>query len=394
VDCSIVSQELKVGVVHHSLEGKGGSGRFAVNTIEVLNEMGFKVTLIISQKPDLERLRITYNKNVSVSEIKSVFPVGIGSFGIYQRMLTLLPAAMTKVDLLINTHGDLLPYFYTNKCPLITYCHFPTVALSMNEYVSRYRKSLFWKAYFAPYKQITKYLSRPNLVKGTILTNSKFSKNAIKQLYPNIDPTIVYPAADTKSFKRILTSDQRENKVLVLCRFTPEKSIENALRLSQKSGVKISIIGSLISSNRYYYEHLIRMSKSLGVQNLVEFKPNASFNTIIQEMSTSKAYLHTMRGEHFGIAIVEAMSAGLIPIVPDYGGCVEFVPKQYQYSSIDAASDIVQSAFEATFSERKQMSDIADLFSEDAFKRNMRKAIEKTLAEPMKQQSQHGAGQV
>ena len=384
---------MKAGVVHHSLEGKGGSGRLAINTIEVLNEMGFRVTLIISQKPDLERLKITYNKSVNVGEIKSVFPIGIGSFGIYQRMLTLLPAAMTKVDLLINTHGDLLPYSHTNKCPLITYCHFPSIALSMSEYASRYQKSLFWRVYFAPYQKITKYLGRPSLVKGTILTNSKFSKNAIEQIYPNVSPTIIYPCADTKSFKKILTSDRRENKLLVLCRFTPEKSIENALRLAEKFGVKITIIGSLIPSNRNYYEHLVRMSKSMGIENLVEFKRNASFDTIIEEMSISKAYLHTMRGEHFGIAIVEAMSAGLIPIVPDYGGCVEFVPKEYQYSSIDAASDIVQSAFEAPFSERKKVSDIADLFSEDAFKRNMRKTIEKTLSEPARKKSQQLASE-
>src|SRR6478736_256853 len=101
---------MNVGVVHHSLEGKGGSGRLAINTIETLNDMGLKVTLIISQKPDFNKIKETYNKDVQVDTVKSIFPIGLGAFGIYQRILTLLPATFVKADLLINTHGDLLPY--------------------------------------------------------------------------------------------------------------------------------------------------------------------------------------------------------------------------------------------------------------------------------------------
>ncbi|MEO9295508.1 MAG: glycosyltransferase [Nitrososphaera sp.] len=370
---------MNIGVVHHSLEGRGGSGRLAVNTIETLNDMGVDVTLIISQKPDFDRIKRTYNKDIRVDKIKSIFPIGISAFGIYQRILTLLPSAVAKVDLLINTHGDLLPYHYVNKSPLITYCHFPTRALSMQEYTSKYQKSPFWKAYFAPYDRLTRFLSRPAMVKGTVLTNSRFSQNAIRRLYPDINPPVIYPCADTKSFRQALKSDKREDKVLVLCRFTPEKSVENALLIAKASGVRTTVMGSLTPSNRYYYEYLVKMSRSLGVDSLVEFKPNASFDAVIEEMSASKVYLHTMRGEHFGISIVEAMAAGLIPVVPDYGGCAEFVPQQYQYDTIERAARIIQFALSLPFSERKRISEIAELFSEDAFKANMRQVIERVL---------------
>lgn len=376
---------MNVGVVHHSLEGKGGSGRLAVNTIETLNDMGFNVTLIISQKPDFKKIQRTYNKDIQVDKIKSIFPIGFSAFGIYQRILTMLPSAAAKVDLLVNTHGDLLPYHYVNKSPLITYCHFPTRALSMQEYTSKYQKSAFWKAYFAPYDRLTRYLSRPGMVKGTVLTNSRFSRNAIKRIYPDIDPPVIYPCADTQSFRKALNSDRREDKVLVLCRFTPEKSIENALMIAKASGVRTTIMGSLTPSNRYYYDRLVNMSRSLGVDGLVDFKPNASFDAVIDEMSTSKVYLHTMRGEHFGISIVEAMSAGLIPVVPDYGGCAEFVPRQYQYGSLENAASIIQSALALPFSERKRNSEIAELFSEDAFKTNMRKIIEQVVGNESRQ---------
>ncbi len=44
-------------------------------------------------------------------------------------------------------------------------------------------------------------------------------------------------------------------------------------------------------------------------------------------MRKSKVYFHPMVGEHFGISIVEAMAAGLVPVVSDVGGPTEFVPK-------------------------------------------------------------------
>lgn len=382
---------MNIGVVHHSLDGKGGSGRLAINTIELLKDMGFYVILIICQRPNLEKLKTTYNKDIHVDRIKALFPAQIRAFGIYQRMLTLIPAALTNVDLLISTHGDLLPYHITNRCPLISYCHYPTIALSMDGGASRYTNSLLWRSYFAPYERMTRYLSKPAHVRGRVLTNSKFSKNAITRLYPDIEPTIVYPSADTKSFKKALMSDRREDKILVLCRFTPEKSIENALILAKKLHTKTTIIGSLIPSNRYYFDHLVQMSRSLGIEDLIEFKPNASFNAIIEEMFKSKVYLHTMRGEHFGISIVEAMSAGLIPVVPDYGGCAEIVPEEYQYDGIDTAYATIQSALDASFSDRKRVSDIADLFSDDTFKMSMKKIVEQELGVRPSERLRHTA---
>jgi len=41
------------------------------------------------------------------------------------------------------------------------------------------------------------------------------------------------------------------------------------------------------------------------------------------------------------MSIVEAMSAGLIPVVTDEGGQTEFVQKKYQYHSIEQAVDII-----------------------------------------------------
>jgi glycosyltransferase involved in cell wall biosynthesis len=43
----------------------------------------------------------------------------------------------------------------------------------------------------------------------------------------------------------------------------------------------------------------------------------------------------------FGISVVEAMSAGLIPVVPDVGGNSEFVLQQYHYNTFKQAVEII-----------------------------------------------------
>ena len=61
-------------------------------------------------------------------------------------------------------------------------------------------------------------------------------------------------------------------------------------------------------------------------------------------------------GEHFGISIVEAMSAGLMPIVPNIGWQTEFVPPKYQYGMLKYDLKLHSSVFSVPYSERIQVS--------------------------------------
>ena len=61
----------------------------------------------------------------------------------------------------------------------------------------------------------------------------------------------------------------------------------------------------------------------------------------------AKVYLHTMPYEHFGISIVEAMAAGLVPVVPRSGGPYVDVLNGsqgvygYSYSNVREAADCI-----------------------------------------------------
>ena len=80
-------------------------------------------------------------------------------------------------------------------------------------------------------------------------------------------------------------------------------------------------------------------------------------------MRRSKVYLHPLPGEPFGISTVEAMSAGIIPVVPDIGGHTEFVPAKYQFHTFRQGVQAVAAALDAPASERIQISHLTQKYS-------------------------------
>ncbi len=49
------------------------------------------------------------------------------------------------------------------------------------------------------------------------------------------------------------------------------------------------------------------------LEDYVTFETNVNLNRLFSIMARAKVYFHPMVGEHFGMSVVEAMAAGLIP---------------------------------------------------------------------------------
>jgi alpha-1,2-mannosyltransferase len=382
----------KAVVIHHTLNTLGGETTVAIETIESLYELGYEVEFVTVQPPDLNSISRAYGKKIHIGRIKSLLPFKLNYFGIYQKLLTMLSSSsidLKNSDIVINTHGDALPYRISGATPYLLYLHFPTFLMSSTaSYASnKYRKSLFWRAYFKPYTLITQSLAMRAITGSSlILTNSAFSREAIREAFANVHPYVLYPPVDTERFSRAYnqTINAREAKVLVVARFSPEKQIESAIKVANLLGgtIKFHIVGSLTPANRSYFKMLQNMIETYGLREIVTLTPNASNEELIDAMSKSMIYFHTMIGEHFGVSIVEAMAAGLVPVVPAYGGCSEIVPSEYQYHTLqEAAEYIAKYAKIADDQKRIQMLEIARQFSPDNFRRLMKQYIEQARSQ-------------
>lgn len=79
----------------------------------------------------------------------------------------------------------------------------------------------------------------------------------------------------------------------------------------------MTIVGGLMPEDRYYYDQIARTIESCGLDNYVELKVNVTTDVLKSILRKAKVYYHPTPEEPFGISIAEAMSAGLMPIVPE-----------------------------------------------------------------------------
>jgi glycosyltransferase involved in cell wall biosynthesis len=313
----------------------------------------------------------------------------------------------------INTHGDKVPYFdpSISKDNSIVYCHFPSakdyierenldylekelnIKLRNNigaykDYSETSRPNPFNNGYSDRKNQIFKLLKRSYyslLKKSTVLTNSKFSRTAILESFECTDVRVLSPPVDVEAFRSYsLKSDERQDIILVISRIDPDKNIEKALHLARilkkrAIGKRMIIIGTLVQRNLRYFYKLQKIARDLEIKDYVAFQTNIGLECLFITMRKAKVYFHPMVGEHFGISIAESMAAGLVPVVPTIGGPTEFVPRRFQFHSLDEAACIVSSAFNLSARERRQISDSVLKFSASNYIHNFQKLFEERI---------------
>ncbi|HJT85139.1 MAG TPA: glycosyltransferase, partial [Nitrososphaeraceae archaeon] len=296
-------------------------------------------------------------------------------------------------DITINTNGDAAPYYHPSfsKDNTITYCHFPSTKYHIDSESIDYLKtdlgmteqSIFLSHHkefedntsnsknyktrlqfnnnnssssgrISEYYELIKYGYWNLMRNSTVITNSKFSRRAIVDAMGLDNIYILNPPIDIETFHNIaLTSDVNNNNnnnpsnntILVIARIAPHKKIENAIKLAKilkdnNIGKGMKIVGNLYYYFFDYYSEIKQMVLDLDLTDFITFEINANLDKLLSIIRESKIYFHPMIGEHFGISVLEAMAAGLIPVVPNEGGVKEFVPSKYQFNSIEHAAKI------------------------------------------------------
>lgn len=377
-----------VNIVHINLNARGGSERLALAVIRALkedNDMDIDIDLTTLQKPDVHKIEETYGKT-GLMAVRNINRVNI------------IPSIENvqlkkKYDLIINTHGDMFPFSQKDfsKDNAITYCHFPLAKYLIDVENEEYARLIYGQRFsdMVEYKKHL-HLARNAYIdmirNSTVLTNSEYSRKAIYKTF-TIDSTVLSPPVDVDLFRKAVlfsSMNKRDDTILVISRFHPSKKVENAIRLAellkQKGiGRSMKIVGNLSPHMIGYYSYLRKMVQDQDLSDYVTFHVNVSFNKLLSLMSKSKVYFHPLPGEPFGISTVEAMSAGLIPVVPDLGGHTEFVPLRYQFCNFIEAMESVAVAMDASFSERIRISDSVKRFSTSNYIRRFQQIVKKLL---------------
>ncbi|GHU12800.1 hypothetical protein FACS1894161_1780 [Spirochaetia bacterium] len=202
------------------------------------------------------------------------------------------------------------------------------------------------------------------------LCNSKFTEYYFKQNWPEI-PTekikVLYPPVKLFSYNPLI---KKKRQIVTCSRFNPEKKVGFLLDIFNKhfqnDDCRLVLAGSLSDENNEpYYNQL----KALNYENVEFFinpdreKLNALFNESLVFWH-AKGYGEEKPGlfEHFGMTTVEAMSAGLIPVVINKGGQSEIVDHEINGFKWDTPEELVsytRKALALSCEETKRISENA-----------------------------------
>lgn len=167
-----------------------------------------------------------------------------------------------------------------------------------------------------------------------IIYNSKFTQNNSQAYWP-IDSQVIYPPVNVDKIKPL----QKKNQILSVGRFFGYlrdkkqailiKTFKNLYQFEKFKNWSLHLVGSANEGDKKYLIELKNLAKELPVK----FYPNLNFNELLKLYGQSTLYWHASgfgesdpaKMEHFGIAVVEAMAAGCIPVVINKGGVPEIV---------------------------------------------------------------------
>src|SRR3989344_5967977 len=285
---------MKAAIVNPYFDTLGGGERYCASVALALLESGYKVDIQWERKDILEKLRSRCGIDISKANIVSNVNRG------------------DNYDVCFWVSDGSVPMLRSRKNIL----HFQVPFTNVEGKTLINRMKLFRVR--------------------SIVCNSEFTKSFIDQEF-GVQSTVVYPPVDTLHIK----PKRKENIILYVGRFS---------NLLQSKGQKVLIeaFGKLYDGGLKNWKLVLAGGMEVGVDEEitvlkklakgypVTFLFSPSFTSIVELFGRAKIFWSAsgfdvdevtspQKVEHFGITIVEAMSAGAIPMAVSKGGHKEII---------------------------------------------------------------------
>ncbi len=389
-----------IAVIHRFANIYGGGEKLTVTAVEHFTHRGFEVHLFTMRKISEQFLREKYpDKNIDFSKVyfhsSLIF---FDSFSLYQKLLVQLLPSFKKFNYVFNASGTWLP------CPGLKYDKYVLIIYvpywDMEEVDVKYRTSKIWKMYYLPYRKIARW-SFKKLVeyidKGLIevYTDARWMKELIEKRYNIKLSGYIYPPVNFSEFSKVAENTSRENIVVSLGRYSPDKKQDIQILIAKKyveeygKDCKFVIIGGLSKAQEPYFNYCKRLVKEYNLEDVVLLKPNLPFHQVLEYLSKARVFLHSMgygepelAQEPLSIACLEGIASGCLPLLYAGGGAFEIVnyKKEYLYTNIEEAAHKIAKLLSMDIDEhvrrsRELRSYIHANFSEETFKKNLDKLL-------------------
>ena len=243
-------------------------------------------------------------------------------------------------DLLIVTDGGFV-MAPTGAPAVVWYCNASleaeSEALGMPWPRSPRRLRASWRAKAAIRKKFALARSK----KVVVVANSKYTARSVaRAIGRDACDRIVHPPVDTARFTA-LAARPKDDRVATVARFAPEKNLGEAVRIMAEVGGRYDIVGN--ARDRFYLDYRGEIGAA-AASGHTRLHVNVDQDALEDVVGGARVYLQTSR-ETFGVAVVEAIAAGCVPVVPDNTAHPETVPfRELRYGTASEAAATVRRA--------------------------------------------------
>lgn len=316
---------MRIGVVYDFAVHPGGGNLVMLNILSALQDAGFEVDLLTSNPKGLLESAELFDKAKQAQSVK-VVQLNVPKFLRHPYTIAYIVRKAVKAGKhKLFILSDDVPKYLSHKkvvCYVNSYPH--ATRLIFNQYVGcRYKGTLkgrvawwahtrlFLKFYPAPGADIpTRWLFFANSRPTMQYVSKTFSVKNLHLLYPPAPSMRIY-----KFFKK--SNVKKENIMVLLGKLEPEGKVEDLIRamgtVREKLRLKLKLIG--FCRHKAYMRRLISMINHYGLHDIVESLPNIPRSVVLDQLIRAKFIVNTHPYEEFGLAVVEGMAAGCIPIV-------------------------------------------------------------------------------
>lgn len=214
---------------------------------------------------------------------------------------------------------------------------------------------------------------RPDVV----VANSSYIQAEINKYYKR-DSVVIWPAVDVAKLRKVTTKTIKtstKNGFIIYGRQVSWKRIDLVIEAVLRTGDSLVVIG-------YGPEHN-RLVQLAGGNTNIKFLPKyQGVEEIIEYIQSAKAFIFPSL-EPFGISPVESLAVGTPVISLKKGGALDIVEtgKNGVFFTEQTSQDIIRAIerFKKTKFNPKQVSETADKFSVQSFKKEFETLIDKHL---------------
>jgi glycosyltransferase involved in cell wall biosynthesis len=369
-----MTDKIRVGLLHNTLNVMGGAARLTLDLIPLLHERSMRVHLATFDKVRWDSVRRMFG-DVELPETQTfLIPFQFRVLGIYQRILMRLIAnrLQKNSDVVVNTHSD----FQFCRSDIV-YMHGVTplgASGGVNEEVFERYQTPLMRLYFLPYRYLLRskmrsYSDNDGMV---FVANSKYTQERMRKNLMISKSRVIYPAINTSRYGQLAGNESREKQVVTIARFTREKNLQLIPEIASKcpDDIKFAIVTASAGVSDDFMQEFNYMRKKFGVESRVNIFMDIQFEEKLNILRRSRVYLHLMPGEHFGIALAEACSAGCMPVAVKGGGqeeIVEGIPHSV-YDDPGHAADLIRLAVGSwTPQKSRETSAMMERFSKKNF---------------------------